>query len=89
MSYNIPQQAIRQAVIPDQLLARTAASASMVVNAASIVASLAGGALGQLAGLRWTLGVATAITLLCWLPTAISPLRSLHDVPAGQHKSAG
>jgi MFS family permease len=89
MSYNIPQQAIRQAVIPDQLLARTAASASMVVNAASIVASLAGGALGQLAGLRWTLGVATAITLLCWLPTAISPLRSLHDVPAGQDNSAG
>jgi MFS family permease len=88
MSYNIPQQAIRQAVIPDQLLARTAASASMVVNAASIVASLAGGALGQLVGLRWTLGVATAITLLCWLPTAISPLRSLRDVPAGQDKSA-
>ncbi len=89
MSYNIPQQAIRQAVIPDHLLARTTASASTVVGAVAIVAALAGGVLAQFAGLRSTLGAATAITMLCWLPTALSPLRSLHDVPATRDQATG
>lgn len=81
MAYNVPQQAIQQAVIPDRLLGRTTAGVGLVVNAGSVAAALAGGALGQLVGLRWTLVIATAITVLCALPTALSPLRALHDVP--------
>jgi MFS family permease len=88
MTYNVPQQAIRQAVMPDRMLGRTAAGVSLAVYAGSVVAALAGGLLGQVAGLRWTLVAATAITVLSVLPTALGPLRSLRDVPAGQSEHA-
>jgi MFS family permease len=88
MTYNVPQQAIRQAAIPDRLLGRTSAGVALAVNAASVAGSLAGGLLGQLAGLRWTLAAAAAITALCVLPTAIGPLGTLRDVPASTDESA-
>jgi MFS family permease len=83
MTYNVPQQAIQQAVIPDRLLARASAAVAVFIYAGSAAASLAGGALGQLVGLRLTLVVATAITVLCVLPTALTRLRTLREVPAG------
>lgn len=81
MTYNVPQQAIQQAVVPDRLLGRTTAGVSFWVSGGSAGASLAGGALAQQVGLRATLVVATAITMLCVLPTALTGLRSLRDVP--------
>jgi MFS family permease len=81
MTYNIPQQAIRQTMIPDRMLGRTSAGVTLVVYAGSVAGSLAGGLMGQLAGLRWTLAAAAAITALCVLPTAIGPIGSLRDVP--------
>ena len=82
MTYNVPQQAIRQVVIPDRMLGRTAAGVTLTVYAASVAGAFAGGLLGQAIGLRPTLLVATAIMALCVLPTALSPLRALRDVPA-------
>jgi len=89
MTYNVPQQAIRQAVIPDRMLGRTAAGAALVVNGGGVLASLAGGALAQAAGPRSTLVAATALMALCVLPTAIGPLRRLREVPAGGTSPAG
>jgi len=90
MTYNVPQQAILQAVIPDRLLGRTIAGVALVINAGTMAASLAGGLLGELAGLRWALVVATAITVACALPTALGPLRTLRGVPAaGAEPAAG
>src|SRR5262249_26130312 len=63
MTYNVPQQALQQAVIPDRLLGRTTAGVGLVINAGSAAASLAGGLLGQLVGLRWTLVMAAAVTV--------------------------
>jgi MFS family permease len=83
MTYNVPQQAIRQAVIPNRMLGRTSAGVTLAVYAGTVAASLAGGLLGQVAGLRWTLVVATAITVASALPTALGPLAALRDVPAG------
>src|SRR5262249_42268538 len=77
MIYNVPQQAIRQAVIPDRMLGRTTAGVTLAVYAGSVAAALAGGLLGQVAGLRWTLVVATAITVACVLPTALGPVARL------------
>jgi MFS family permease len=88
MTYNVPQQAIRQAVVPDRMLGRTSAGVTLAVYAGSVAASLAGGLLGQFAGLRWTLVVATAITVACVLPTAIGPVAALRDVPAGPPETA-
>ena len=82
MTYNVPQQAIRQAVIPDRMLGRTAAGVTLTVYAAIVAGAFAGGLLGQAIGLRPTLLVATTIMALCVLPTALSPLRALRDVPA-------
>ena len=39
--------------------------------------------MGQLVGLRWTLVVATAITVLCVQPAALRLLRTLHDLLGG------
>lgn len=82
MTYNVPQQAIRQAVVPDRMLGRITAGVTLVVNAGTVVAALAGGLLGQLVGLRSTLVLAAAITMLCTLPTVLSPIRTMRDVPA-------
>lgn len=81
MTYNVPQQAIRQAVVPDRLLGRTSAGAALAVNGGSVAAALAGGLLGQLIGLPWTMVAGMVIMALCVLPTALSPLRSLRDLP--------
>jgi len=90
MTYNVPQQAIRQAVIPDRMLGRTTAGVSLAVNAGGVGAALAGGLLGQLVGLRWTLVVAAAISALCVLPTALSRLGTLRGVPpAADERAAG
>jgi MFS family permease len=88
MTYNVPQQAIRQAVIPDRMLGRTTAGVGLAVYAVLAAAALVGGLLGQLVGLRWTLVLATAITALCVLPTALSRLRALRDVPAAPSEQA-
>jgi len=64
------------------MLARTGAAAGVVVTAGSVLASLAGGLLGQAAGLRWTLVAGAALMALCALPTALSPLRALRDAAA-------
>ena len=88
MTYNVPQMAIWQAVVPDRMLGRTTAGATLVINAGSVGASLAGGALGQLVGLRWTLLAATAITVLCVLPTGMTRLRDLREVPGAASRPA-
>ena len=84
MTYNVPQQVIQQAVIPNRLLGRTTAWVAFVVNAGAAAASLAGGTLGHLVGLGWTLVIATAVTVLCALPTALTPLRALRDAPVAE-----
>jgi MFS family permease len=81
MTYNVPQQTIQQAVIPDRLLGRTSAGVALAIYTGSVAAALAGGLLGQVAGLRTTLVVASAITVVCALPTALGPVRALRALP--------
>jgi len=72
------------------MLGRTTAGVSLAVNAGGVGAALAGGLLGQLVGLRWTLVVAAAISALCVLPTALSRLGTLRGVPpAADERAAG
>jgi len=82
MVYNVNQQSIRQAVTPDRLLGRVQSGVLVLVAAAQVSGSLLGGAIGQLAGLRTAIVVGVAITLSSALPSVLSPLRSLHGVPA-------
>jgi MFS family permease len=81
MSYNVLQQAIRQTVVADRLLGRTTAGLFLVTASGSVAASLLGGAAGQLLGLRPTLVAAAVIFASSALPTALSSLRSLRELP--------
>ncbi|HKF18956.1 MAG TPA: MFS transporter [Candidatus Dormibacteraeota bacterium] len=81
MTFNVSQQAIRQAVIPNRLLGRTQAGLLVLVYGGQVLASLAGGALGQVAGLRTALVVGAALVWLSVLPAVFSPLRRLPEVP--------
>ena len=83
MVYNVNQQAIRQAVTPDRLLGRVQSGIFVLVAIAQVAGSLAGGVIGQWAGLRTAIAVGVAITVTSALPSVFSSLRSLQQVPAG------
>ncbi len=82
MVYNVNQQSIRQAVTPDRLLGRVQSGVFVLVALAQVTGSLAGGAIGQAAGLRAAITVGVAVTLISALPSIFSPLRRLRQVPA-------
>jgi hypothetical protein len=67
--YQINQTSLRQSRVPERLLGRVDGSLRFVELAASLLGTLAGAAVGQLAGPRTALFAASAGTLLaaCWL----------------------
>lgn len=81
MTFNISQQAIRQAAIPNHLLGRVQAGLLVLLYGGQILGSLAGDALGQVAGLRTALVVGAALVWLCGFPAVFPPLRRLPEVP--------
>ena len=82
MVYNVNQQAIRQAVTPDRLLGRVQSGIFVLTASAQVLGSLAGGVIGQWAGLRTAIAVGVAITVTSALPSVLSPVRRLRQVPA-------
>lgn len=82
MVYNVNQQSIRQAVTPDRLLGRVQSGIFVLVAIAQVLGSLAGGVIGQWAGLRTAIAVGVAITVTSALPSVFSSLRRLRQVPA-------
>ena len=80
---NVHVMSMRQAITPNRLLGRTAATYRLLVYGVVPLGALAGGALGQLMGLRATLlcGAVGLLGTSLWL--VLSPLRridSLEDV---------
>jgi MFS family permease len=84
MVYNVNQTSIRQAVTPDRLLGRVQSSLFVLVAVAQVAGSLAGGAIGQTFGLRTAIAAGTTICLASAMPTVLSPLRSLREVPRAE-----
>jgi MFS family permease len=82
MVYNVNQQAIRQAVTPDRLQGRVQSGVFFLVAIAQVSGSLIGGAIGQSMGLRAAIAVGAAVCVTSALPSILSPLRSLRQVPA-------
>lgn len=80
--YNIAQVSYRQAICPDHLLGRMNASVRFVVWGITPLGGLAGGALGEVAGLRGTVWIATAGETLALLWVICSPLRHQREIPA-------
>lgn len=77
---NVNLASLRQAVIPDRLMGRVGGSLSLVFQGVVPVGAVTGGLLGQHLGLRPTLLIAAAGTLLAMAIIAASPLRTVRTV---------
>lgn len=80
--YNVGQASIRQALCPPDLLGRMNASVRFLVWGILPLGSLAGGALGEWAGVRTALFVAGAGMSAGGLWLVCSRLRTMRDLPA-------
>jgi predicted MFS family arabinose efflux permease len=79
--YNINQVSLRQAITPDRLQGRMNASMRFIVWGTIPIGALIGGALGDAIGLRPTLALMAACSLIAPLWIAFSPVRQLKEQP--------
>jgi Na+/melibiose symporter-like transporter len=78
--YNVTQVSFRQLITPDELLGRMNATMRFIVWGTMPIGGLAGGLLGQWAGVHQTLWIGCAGSLLSVLPILLSPLRKLREL---------
>ncbi|WP_435582765.1 MFS transporter [Amycolatopsis thermoflava] len=79
--YNVAQVSYRQAICPDRLMGRMNATVRFVVWGTMPLGGLAGGALGELIGVRSTVWTGCALMAVTMLPVLLSPLRRMRDLP--------
>ena len=79
--YNIQMVSLRQAICPPRLQGRMNASMRFLVWGTIPLGSLTGGAIAATAGLRAALFVGAIGGFLAILPIALSPIRSLRELP--------
>jgi MFS family permease len=82
--YSISATSIRQALVPDRLQARATGFTETAGTGAFPVGTALGGAFAGVFGLRQAMLVAAFIGLLPFIPVALSPIRSLHELPAAE-----
>lgn len=84
--YNVTQVSFRQRLTPEHLLGRMNATMRFLVWGTLPLGALLAGLLGELIGARTTLWIAAVGACLAFLPTFLSPLRRLRDLPTvGAH----
>lgn len=79
--YDVITVSVRQTTTPDRLLGRVNASFNVLETGAMIVGALVGGILGEVIGLRPTIGVAVAVKLSAAVWLARSPVRAMRVAP--------
>ncbi len=79
--YNISGISLMQALTPERLLGRLNASRRFIVWGTVPVGALIGGALASTIGLRATILVGTFLASLSFIPVALSPVRSVRELP--------
>ncbi len=82
--FDINQSTLRQQLAPSAMLGRISATLTLGKQSAALLGTLLGGVLGTWLGVRETLAVAGVGTLLSALWLALSPLRRVHVLPAGE-----
>jgi hypothetical protein len=80
--YYVNAVSVRQAITPDRLQGRVNATIRFLGGGALPIGALAGGALGAVIGVPWTLVVAQIGTLLGFVWLLFSPGRQLRTLPA-------
>lgn len=81
--YNITQLSYRQSLVPRQIQGRMNASIRTLVWGVIPIGNLLGGAVAQVVGVRETVVLMAALTVISPLWVIFSPLRSVHDFPKG------
>lgn len=79
--YNVNIRSLIQSITPERMLGRTIATARFVVWGTIPLGAFIGGILGSRIGLRPTLWVAAATSLVGFLPPLLSPVRRLIEMP--------
>lgn len=79
--YDINQVSLRQAITPPRILGRVNASVRVIESGSVLLGAAAAGMLGETIGLRATLWVSVALSLLAALLLAASPVRSVERIP--------
>jgi MFS family permease len=77
--------ALRQTLTPDELIGRVNATARWLHWTAIPFGQLAGGVLANVVGLRTTIAIGATVAVASVIVILLSPLRSLHDMPASAH----
>jgi MFS family permease len=80
--YYVTAVSVRQAIAPDRLRGRVNATMRFLTRGVFPIGSLAGGGLGAIASVPWTLVVACFGLLVAFLWLLLSPVVSLRDMPA-------
>lgn len=78
--FNIGQLSLRQTITPDHLLGRMNATIRFITWGIMPFGGFVGGLLGEMIGLRLTLGVVTLLELLAVLWILFSPIRITHQL---------
>ncbi len=80
--YNITQVSFRQGLCPPELLGRMNATMRFLVWGTMPLGALLGGALGSAIGVRGTLLVCAIGGCFAFVPTFLSPLRTMRELPS-------
>jgi hypothetical protein len=81
-AYNITQVSLRQAITPERLQGRMNASMRWIVWGTLPLGQLTGGAIASVYSLHAALWVGAIGSLFTFLPVLLSPVRSIHEMPA-------
>ena len=87
--YGVNQQTLRQTLMPAGMLARANASWRFLVYGTQVFGALLGGYLGSALGLQLALVTGSAVMFLGTAFAALSPLRSLRQLPAAPEEHPG
>ena len=80
--YDINQISLRQGLASEEVLGRVNATMQFLAVGGALAGALLGGGMGELIGSRWTLFIASSLTIATAALIGFSPLRS-HVTPGG------
>ncbi|MGC9670825.1 MFS transporter [Planosporangium sp. 12N6] len=83
--YNITQVSFRQGLTPERLLGRMNATMRFLVWGTMPIGAFIGGVLGRYLGVREALWIAAVGGMFTFLPVFLSPLRTMRELPTGEH----
>ncbi len=89
VAYNVIQVSFRQGLTPERLLGRMNASMRFLVWGTMPLGSFVGGVLGHFLGVRGAVWVGAVGSLFTFLPTLLSPLRHMRELPRAPEEPAG